>query len=76
MNVAEIIEQFEELSSIRWTDYCELCAREHEDALAADRARGADAIEDDEELERGLTVTDNHWLYGHDYNADRIGHYA
>ena len=39
----EIISEFEQLSQISWTDYCELCAREHAERDAEEAARGAQA---------------------------------
>lgn len=42
MTNIEIRNEFEHLSSISWSDYCELCAREHEAAVAAE-VKGSDA---------------------------------
>ena len=70
----EIIATFERLSSIDWSDYCELCAREHDEWAHCEIERGA--IEPDENELLSDTVEENHWAYGHDYDRPRIGLYA
>jgi hypothetical protein len=74
ITTTEIRATFERLSSIDWNDYCELCAREHDEWALCEIERGA--IEPDENEQIADLVEDNHWAYGHDYDRPRIGLYA
>jgi hypothetical protein len=71
ITTTEIRETFERLSRIDWSDYCELCAREHDEWAHCESERGAD-VEEDERLPEWSEILPIGLDFGSTYVEDAV----
>lgn len=70
----EIQNEFAVLTTISWSDYCELCSRENAER-EVEEARRAGHIDEDESEDVAATVVAAHFLQGADWGQRRISEY-